>query len=453
MEVLYIDLFNMSLIFPIAFWQSTDSNLKFSLTNCDEPDFSLYTESDLSAYTGTIVKFEDACFFVVELEEFPEEVEVIPIDSVEGPFEAIEGPEPCDCCKNGDTYEITDCEGVVVGVVDLTDLDVAKEDVIKVEENENCFIVGEKVCTEADLVFFQKLECLVAPEECCQNCGDEPPVENYTYTVCGTEEVAIISEIQLHTETAQSIWYNCQWYGIGETTPLPATEPIPLPEQVFSSELPCEEAQELQQTLQWVKCGTEEEFIYTNCCELPDGSVYTPGLTTTNNFILEEPSADCYTFVSPAQLPEGVDEVGCPEFVVLYNCEEEPCFEEPPVETPKFTIDGESQDGSSDFESAAPELPPPFINGTEGQVWSAFQYSEEGEELVFLEVFTTGGFIVGDPQYIVINEEGQINFPAFGLINFELLEPGKVYQINFVSDTTINSAAYESTAGLITFYE
>lgn len=445
----------MGLAFPFGFWVDNAPTLnKFALTDCSNPEIVLYTNTDLGEYTdGSIINYEGNCFNVESLEEFPPGAEVIEIGEIERVYPPEEEPPGCDCCQNGDTYQITDCEGTVVGVVNLTDLEVTTGNVVKIEENENCFIVGEKVCTPADLVFFEQVPCLEDPTECCNECGEEPPAENFSYTVCGSPEIAFVSEIQLHEEGAQSIWFNCQWYGIGETTPLGPGPITPLVEEVVSSLLPCEAAQETQQVLKWVKCDTEEDFIYTECCELPEENNYTPGITTTNNFILPEPSSACYTFVGPAQLPEGVETAGCPEFVIPLNCGEEPCVEEPPVETPKFTIDETTQDGSSDFESAAPELPPPFINGSGDQVWIAFQYSPDGEELPFLEVFTTEGFIVGDTQYIAIDDQGQINWPAFGLENFPLLEPGKVYQINFTSDTTLNSSAFEGTAGLISFYE
>jgi hypothetical protein len=294
---------------------------------------------------------------------------------------------------------------------------------------------------------------LVFPFSFLQPQGEAPPPsDNFSYTLCSNPEVTLVSTVQLHDDGALALWYNCQWYSIGEIVEAPPTVPAPLLSQVFSSLAPCEEAEELFNYLRWRKCGSEDEFIYTICCELPEGEVYTAGVTTTNNFALEEPSADCYTFEAPSELPEGVIEAGCPEFVVQLSCDEEPCNEEPVI-TPQFTIDEITQNGNSDFESASPELPPPFTNGTEEQVWIAFQYSEEGEELEFQPTFTTDGFIVGDPQYIVIDENGQINFPAFGIVNFELLEPGKVYQINFTSNTVLNSSAVEGLEGLITFYE
>tara|TARA_R110002020_G_scaffold397675_2_gene607788 strand:- start:80 stop:970 length:891 start_codon:yes stop_codon:yes gene_type:complete len=173
------------------------------------------------------------------------------------------------------------------------------------------------------------------------NSGETPPTENFSYTVCGTPEIAFVSETQLHEEGAESIWFNCQWYGIGETTPLGPGPITPLVEQVVSSFSPCEEAQETQQVLKWVKCDTAEEFIYTECC-FSEEITYTPGVTTTNNFILPEPSSACYTFVGPAQLPEEAEVVGCPEFVVPLNCSEEPCSESPEIViTPEMFTDPE----------------------------------------------------------------------------------------------------------------
>ena len=322
----------MGLVFPFSFLQDNAPvpGNKFSISNCSNPEETLYTESPLEEYVenADIIKWAETCWTVQALEAFPPGAEIIEVEEIEGTFPAEAEPPGCDCCENGDTYEITDCEGTLVGVVNLTELEVSSGDVIKVEENENCFIVGEKVCTPADLVFSEKLECLVDPTDCCESCGEEPPAENFSYTVCGSLETAFISEIQLHSEGALSIWYNCQWYGVGPTVPFEPGPITPLVEQVVSSLLPCEEAQEVFAWLRWVKCGTEDEFIYTPCCELPEEASYTPGVTTTNNFILPEPSSACYTFEAPSELPEGVEAAGCPEGVVLLNCEEsEECNE------------------------------------------------------------------------------------------------------------------------------
>ena len=316
----------MSIVFPVTFFKLPSVNNKFALTNCVNPELILYSDSELETYAdGSIINFEGNCYSVGALEEFPPDVEIIEVNEVEGVNPPEDEPDACDCCQNGNTYEVTDCEGVLVGVVDLSELEVVTGDVIKIEENENCFIVGAKVCTPADLVFNEQVECLVDPSECCNECGEEPPEANFSYTVCGSLEIAFVSEIQLHEEGAQSIWFNCQWYGVGPQTGLAPGPMTPLLEEVVSSLLPCEIAQATQTVLKWVKCGTEEEFIYTECCELPEEINYTPGITTTNNFILPEPSSACYTFVEPAQLPEGIETAGCPEFVVPLNCGDEDC--------------------------------------------------------------------------------------------------------------------------------
>ena len=184
---------------------------------------------------------------------------------------------------------------------------------------------------------------LVFPFSFLQPQGEAPPPsDNFSYNLCLNPEVTLVSTVQLHDDGALALWYNCQWYSIGETIEAPPTVPAPLPSQVFSSLAPCEEAQELFNYLRWRKCGSEDEFIYTLCCELPEGEVYTAGVTTTNNFILEEPSADCYTFEAPSELPEGVVEAGCPEFVVPLNCSEEPCSDDPGIViTPEMFVEPE----------------------------------------------------------------------------------------------------------------
>ena len=369
----------MGLAFPFGFWVDNAPTLnKFALTDCSNPEIVLYTNTDLGEYTdGSIINYEGNCFNVESLEEFPPGAEVIEIGDIERVYPPEDEPPGCDCCQNGDTYQITDCEGTVVGVVNLTDLEITTGNVVKIEENENCFIVGEKVCTPADLVFFEQVPCLEDPTECCNECGEEPPAENFSYTVCGSPEIAFVSEIQLHEEGAQSIWFNCQWYGIGETTPLGPGPITPLVEEVVSSLLPCEAAQETQQVLKWVKCDTEEEFIYTDCCELPEENNYTPGVTTTNNFLLPEPSADCYTFVGPAQLPEDVETVGCPEFVIPLNCGEEPCTEDPGIViTPEMFVEPEETGSNMTVGVNAGEaLNIPYA---EGQLGAFFDLNGDG---------------------------------------------------------------------------
>ena len=360
----------MGIVFPQAFWVNNEEVIgKFALTNCSDPGIVLYSNTNLEEYIdGFIINYEGNCFGVESLEEFPPGAEVIEISEIERVYPPEEEPSGCDCCQNGDTYEITDCEGTLVGVINLTDLEVTTGDVVKIEENENCFIVGEKVCTPADLIFFEQVECLEDPTDCCNECGEEPPTENFSYTVCGGEEIAFVSEIQLHEDGAQSIWFNCQWYGVGETTTLGPGPITPLLEEVVSSLLPCETAEATQQVLKWVKCGTEEEFIYTECCELPEENNYTPGVTTTNNFILPEPSEDCYTFVGPAQLPEDVETVGCPEFVVPLNCGEEPCAEDPGIViTPEmFTAPTDTGINMTVLVNAGAALNTPYAGGELG---------------------------------------------------------------------------------------
>ena len=454
----------MGLAFPFGFWvDDAPTSNKFALTDCSNPEIVLYTNTDLGEYTdGSIINYEGNCFNVESLEEFPPGAEVIEIGEIERVYPPEEEPPGCDCCQNGDTYQITDCEGTVVGVVNLTDLEVTTGNVVKIEENENCFIVGEKVCTPADLVFFEQVPCLEDPTECCNECGEEPPAENFSYTVCGSPEIAFVSEIQLHEEGAQSIWFNCQWYGIGETTPLGPGPITPLVEEVVSSLLPCEAAQETQQVLKWVKCGTEEEFIYTECCELPEEANYTPGVTTTNNFILPEPSSACYTFVGPAQLPEGIETAGCPEFVLPLNCGDEACIEEPPIppeETPKLTVDGGEPVGSNqDYTCTAPdgeECPPflPYGSQEEPFGWIILQYSEEGPEGQDVQtVFTTEGFFEGDfPNGLtIVNQVGAQWLPTFGFNAIGNFIPGENYQINITQDSSINTAAVEGLEGMFT---
>ena len=188
---------------------------------------------------------------------------------------------------------------------------------------------------------------LVFPFSFLQPQGETPPSENFSYTLCSNPEVTLVSTVQLHDDGALALWYNCQWYSIGEIVESPPTVPAPLLSQVFSSLAPCEEAEELFNYLRWRKCESEDEFIYTLCCELPEGEVYTAGVTTTNNFLLEEPSADCYTFEAPSELPEGVVEAGCPEFVVALNCGEEPCSDDPGIViTPAMFVEPEETETS-----------------------------------------------------------------------------------------------------------
>ena len=86
---------------------------------------------------------------------------------------------------------------------------------------------------------------LIFPFSFLQPQGETPPSENFSYTLCSNPEVTLVSTIQLHDDGALALWYNCQWYSIGETVEAPPTVPAPLLSQVFSSLAPCEEAEEL----------------------------------------------------------------------------------------------------------------------------------------------------------------------------------------------------------------
>ncbi len=171
----------MSIVFPVTFFQnnSVTPSSKFAITECNNPEVILYTESPLGEYveTGAIIKVAEVCWNVQEIEAFPPGAEIIEIEEIEGEFPAGDEPPACNCCINGNTYEVNTCGGELAGIVDLTDLDVSIGDVIKLEESEDCYIVSTKVCTPADRVFFEKIECLVDPTECCESCGDEPPIE------------------------------------------------------------------------------------------------------------------------------------------------------------------------------------------------------------------------------------------------------------------------------------
>ena len=177
----------MSIVFPVTFFQNTSPtpSSKFAIIDCDNPEVVLYTESSLEEYseTGAIIKFLETCWNVEQIPEFPPGAEIIEVGEIEGVFPAEGEPPACDCCQFGDTYQVTTCDGEVAGVVDLTTLDVSTGDVIKIEESESCYIVGVKVCTPADLVFFEKIECIVDPTECCNECGEEPPVETPKLTI------------------------------------------------------------------------------------------------------------------------------------------------------------------------------------------------------------------------------------------------------------------------------
>lgn len=465
----------MSIVFPVTFFKNNSviPSSKFAITECNNPEVILYTESPLGEYaeTGAVIKVAEVCWNVEEIEEFPPGAEIIEVEEIEGEFPAEDEPTACECCQNGDTYEITTCGGEVAGVVNLTTLDVSIGDVIKVEESEDCYIVSTKVCTPPDLVFFEKIECLVDPTECCESCGEEPPSENFSYTVCGSEEIAFVSEIQLHSEEALSIWYNCQWYGVGPTTGLLPGPITPLVEQVVSSVLPCDVAQENFAYLRWVKCGTEDEFIYTPCCELPEETSYTPGATTTNNFILPEPSSACYTFEAPSELPEGVEAVGCPEGVVLLNCEEsEECNEEPPVEAPKLTIGEEEAQASNDWSCPSGECPfsePPgtdlpyqvLSTDLDGWYWASIQIAEDAPEGIPInEAFETEGFFepfdaLAGNGLLITDSSVNSYLPAFNFNGIGNLVPGAIYQVNIKQASKINPEAYEGLEGKITIVE
>ena len=100
---------------------------------------------------------------------------------------------------------------------------------------------------------------------------------------------------------------------------------MPILEEVFSSVLPCEEAAGQLNWLKWLECGTEANFIYTNCCELPEGN-YKIGVTTSKNFVVEgEVNSSCFTFQGPATIPDGAEPSDCPEDLQFFVCGSEDC--------------------------------------------------------------------------------------------------------------------------------
>ena len=119
---------------------------------------------------------------------------------------------------------------------------------------------------------------------------------------------------------------------------------------------------------------------------------------------------------------------------------EEPAGEEPAGESHQLMLnqpdnslvikDGSSEDG-------------PF-NTSPGYQWVTFTINETPENLMMDELFQTEGFIsfAGDSQFMVVNDQGAVYWPAFNFNGIGSVAPG-VYQLNFQSSAVISTLGIE----------
>jgi hypothetical protein len=314
----------------------------YEINTCFEPVSTIYTTNSnvMSATVGafTIIGSED-CWQTIGVVDLSNPNSVLEITDVV--FDQIytpSGEEGCACCDDGITpnrweYELCpEYSGVpaplllVVEVPNPTGATIRPDTILYDYLGITyCYSNPQTTCQPVDGVWTEWLG-----EPGCEPCILEHPggggTDKWIYESCtGCED--IVSTDPLHEEEIPTIWVDCCFYEVPESTTSTEEEDTGWTiEQVGQIDESCEDAVLNMISLEWEKCEGMEgsEFIYTSleCCTESSTSLY---LGITANDFDDQAISTCYTLMGPSsELPE-VDCIG----LTIQECGIEACEVEP----------------------------------------------------------------------------------------------------------------------------
>ena len=291
-----------------------------------------------------------------------------------------------------------------------------------------CYTFNSTTTAQATeyLTYISAASCTQSP---CQE-----PIEDtkWVYDVCaGDGEICnepIVSENPIHSNGSGAFWYQCCFYEVPQQaikTPLEVNAPLPA-DIINGVEQDCATFKQNDQ-IKWLKCGTENEYIYTSCCG--NGRDLMLGYTATG---FSGPEG-CFTIVDVAQ---GQDTVPCNNIEAV-QCSSTLCDGEPTETKWQYKECGQENfiDTSSNLQAYAPTEGETYIWGDQGVCYEIRQNSESSGTGPTLDLSGFRDFTneeVNDPCDCCLNqfsnyryEQCSINDPLTGcgqLPNFVVVD-------------------------------
>jgi len=242
----------------------------------------------------------------------------------------------------------------------------------------SCCYTFQSTTTEAATEYLT----YVSAASCTQSPCEEPVQDTkWVYEVCGGEcgGEPIVSENPIHSNGSGAFWYNCCFYVVPEQPKKTSLETnAPLAADIINGvEQDCETFKTNDQ-IKWLKCGTEEDYIYTSCCDV--GIELKLGYTATG---FSGPEG-CFTIVDVAQ---GQDTVPCSDIEPI-ECSDNACAGEPTGDKWQYKECGQENfiDTSSNLIAYAPNVGEVYIWGKQGTCYEIRQNPESSGTGPILEI-------------------------------------------------------------------